>query len=356
MGSRNLAPDLVTDPPSGPGRARRGPHRRFAALLLLLLAALLLSFAVGRSWVPPTSAMGILADQLFAVHGSWPDSMVTVVVQIRLPRILGAVAIGAALAGSGAAYQSMFRNPLVSPSILGVSAGAGFGAALGISMQLPWAVIQLMGFVGGLLATAITFLIGQLLGNSSLVVLVLAGMVVAALFGAFISLTQYFADPDSTLPQITFWLMGGLDRIALDGLLAPSILICVCLLALFLMRWQINVLAAGDDEAKTLGVNRLALWGVVVVAATLMTSCAVSLSGMIGWIGLIVPHAARIIVGPSFDRVLPASILLGGTFLLLADDLARTVTTVELPIGIVTAVVGAPCFLLLLARTRRNQL
>lgn len=348
----DAAPSTAT---SVPGRPRR-VGRRIGLLAVLLAGTVVLSFAVGRSWVPPHWAMGILLQDLLPISGPWPESMETVVTQIRAPRILGAVAIGAALAGSGAAYQSMFRNPLVSPSILGVSAGAGFGAALGISMQLPWAVIQLMGFVGGLVATAITFLIGQILGNSSLVVLVLAGMVVAALFGAFISLTQYFADPDSTLPQITFWLMGGLDRIALDGLPAPSILICGCLLALFLMRWQINVLAAGDDEAKTLGVNRLALWGVVVLAATLMTSCAVSLSGMIGWIGLIVPHAARMIVGPSFDRVLPASILLGGIFLLLADDVARTVTTVELPIGIVTAVIGAPCFLLLLARTRRNAL
>lgn len=343
---------------------RRDPQRQRATrvrrpvlwLSLLLLALVVASFPVGQYWVPPYAVLEILGSHVFPIGGHWPPTMDTVVMQVRLPRILGAIAIGAALSGSGAAYQSMFRNPLVSPGILGVASGAGFGAALAILLHLPWAVVQLMAFGFGLLATSIAFVIGRVLGSGSLVVLVLGGMVVSALFGAFISLTQYFANPNDTLPEITFWLMGALDRVELRGLLPPYVLMVICLAILYVLRWQINVLAAGDDEARTLGVSRTLIWGIVIAAATLMTATAVSMAGTIGWVGLIIPHAARFLVGPSFDRVLPAAILLGASFMLVVDDVARSVTTVELPLGILTSVIGAPCFLLMLAQARRQWL
>ena len=322
----------------------------------LLAAVLVLSFPLGRYWVPPGTVLRILGAQVLPLDADWKPTMETVVLQVRLPRILAAVMIGAALASAGAAYQSLFRNPLVSPAILGVSAGAGFGAALGILMKLPWPLVQLLAFAFGLLATAISLLIGRSLGGGSIVVLVLGGLVVSALFQALISTTQYLANPDDTLPAITFWLMGGLGRVQRGDLLGPAVIIVVCLGALYWVRWPINVLAAGGEEAQTLGVDRRLTWGIVIGAATLMTATAVSLGGIIGWVGLIVPHAARFVVGPSFDRLLPASMLLGGGFLLLVDDLARSATSMELPVGILTALIGAPFFVLLLAKARRQWL
>lgn len=325
-----------------------------AVLGVGLVVLVVLSFPLGRFSVPAGTVLRVLASRVVPVDVTWTPAVETVVTQIRLPRILGALLVGAALSASGAAYQSMFRNPLVSPAILGVSAGAGFGAALGILLHTPWWTVQVLAFAFGLVATLVSVGIGKTLGDGSLVVLVLAGMVVSALFQAFISLTQYVANPDDTLPAITFWLMGGLGKVRMDDLLLPAVLTLVCLAALWALRWPINVLAAGDDEARTLGVNRTLVWGVVIGSATVLTANAVSLAGIIGWVGLIMPHAARMVVGPGFDRLLPASVLLGAGFLLIVDDVARTASAVELPLGILTAVIGAPCFLVLLARSRRQ--
>ncbi len=342
----SAGPDLLL-------RGRRtGPT--FTVLGVGLVVLVVLSFPLGRFSVPAGTVLEVLASRVVPMDATWTPAVETVVTQIRLPRILGALLIGAALSASGAAYQSMFRNPLVSPAILGVSAGAGFGAALGILLHTPWWTVQILAFAFGLVATLISVGIGKTLGDGSLVVLVLAGMVVSALFQAFISLTQYVANPDDTLPAITFWLMGGLGKIHMDDLLLPAVLSLVCLAALWALRWPITVLAAGDDEARTLGVNRALVWTVVIGSATVLTADAVSLAGIIGWVGLIVPHAARMIVGPGFDRLLPASVLLGAGFLLVVDDVARTASAVELPLGILTAVIGAPCFLVLLARSRRQ--
>lgn len=344
---------MTVDTGRAAARRLRGDGRWAPAWMSAVLAIVVVaSFAVGRYWVPPGTVLEILGGQVLPIGGGVQRTMETVVTEVRLPRIAGAVLIGAALAAAGASYQSMFRNPLVSPAILGVSAGAGFGAALAILLKLPWAAVQLLAFAFGLLAAGASVLIGRTLGRGSLVVLVLGGLVVSALFQALISTTQYLANPDDTLPAITFWLMGGLGRIRLDDLLVPGAIIALCLLALYLLRWPINVLAAGEDEAWTLGVDRRLVWSVVICAATLMTTSAVSLAGIIGWVGLIVPHAARFIVGPSFDRLLPAAILLGAGFLLVVDDIARSATTMEIPLGILTALIGAPCFIVLLAKAR----
>ena len=249
----------------------------------------------------------------------------------------------------------MFRNPLVSPDILGVSAGAGLGAVLAIWLGLPLGAVQGFAFVGGLSA------VGAVLGLSLLVrrhdpvlVLVLAGVAVGALLGAGIALIKTVADPTTQLPSITFWLMGGLNAITVSDLLGTAPALLLGLLPMALLRWRMNLLSLDDDEAEALGVPVGRMRMLLVAAATLATAAAVSIAGIIGWVGLVVPHVARLLVGPDFGRLLPASLMLGGGFLVVADTLARTVADIELPLGIVTALVGAPFFLFLLARGGRD--
>jgi len=325
-------------------------------LTLLLSALVLVSFSVGRYSMTAGQAFEILVHPAVGGDRTWTATMDTVVWQVRLPRIAGAIVVGAALASAGAAYQSVFRNPLVSPAILGVSQGAAFGASLGIFLRVPWATMQLFGVGFGLLATTLTVMIARELGRGSAVTLVLGGIVVTSMFAAFIAILQYFADPLDTLPSITFWLMGSLGRVGnrdLALIIGPTLL---AFAALYAMRWQINVLSAGGEEAQALGVNERNVRAVVIVSATVMTALAVSVSGIIGWIGLIIPHIARMIVGPNFHRLLPVSALLGATFLLSVDTLARSVTSVELPLGVLTALIGAPFFLVVLSQARRQWL
>ena len=323
--------------------------------VLALCAVLLVAFAVGKYPIAP----GELARALFAALGAresgLPAATETVIWQIRLPRIAAALAVGAVLAVAGAAYQGMFRNPLVSPDILGVSAGAGLGATLGIFLGLPLALVQLFAFIGGLAAVAIVYRIATLVrGHDPMLVLVLAGVALGALLGAGIALLKILADPYTQLPTITFWLLGGLNQVRLDDLAATAPAMLAGLLPMVLLHWRINLLSLADEEAAALGVNVKRLRLILVVAATLATSAAVSLAGIIGWVGLVVPHVARLLVGPTFSRLLPASLLLGAGFLLATDTLARTAASIELPLGILTALVGAPFFLWLLARAGRQ--
>lgn len=337
-------------------RSRWGGRGLLVLLGVLVGVIALLSFPLGAVGVHPLRVLQALAAAAVGQDAGLTPIERTVLFEIRLPRIVGAMLVGGALAAAGASYQSMFRNPLVSPAILGVSAGAGFGAALALLFRSPWPVVQTAAFAGGLAAAGLAVGIARLLGGGSMVVLVLAGVVVSTLFQALISITQYLANPIDTLPTITFWLMGGLGRIGIGDLAVPAIIMAVSLLALYAVRWQISVLAAGDEEAVTLGVNRRLVWTVVIGAATLLTSTAVSLAGIVGWIGLVVPHLARFAVGPAFDRLLPASVLMGAGLLVLVDDVARSGAVMELPLGVLTALIGAPFFVLLLARARKQWL
>jgi iron complex transport system permease protein len=274
---------------------------------------------------------------------------------VRLPRIAAAMLVGGALAAAGAAYQGLFRNPLVSPDILGVSAGAGLGAVLGIFLSLPVLGIQLLAFLVGLGTVGLVLLVAaSVRGREPVLVLVLAGVVVGALAGSAISLLKVLADPYGQLPAITFWLLGSLAAIKLEDLTTTLPVAALGLVPLALLRWRINVLSLGDEEAQALGINAGRLRIVVIAAATLMTASVVAIAGIIGWVGLIMPHMARMLVGPNFDRLLPAAIVLGAGYLLLVDTLARTIAAVETPIGILTAFVGAPVFLWLLARGRHG--
>ena len=330
--------------------------RRGALLLLLVavLAALALALAVGPY---PLALADVLhaTRRVLGLENGAPTTGEIVLERVRLPRIAAGVLVGAALAGAGATYQTLFRNPLVSPDILGVASGAGLGAVAGILLSLPVAGIQGLAFVGGLATVALVYLIAAALrGHDRTLVLVLGGVVVGALAGACISLVKILADPYDQLPAITFWLLGSLAGVKVGDLAVAAPLVAAGLLPLVLYRWRIGVLSLGDDEARALGVHVVRLRAAVIAAATLMTASVVAISGVIGWVGLMIPHIARMLVGPNFARLLPAAMLLGAAFILAVDTLARTMARIETPIGILTAVVGAPFFLWLLARGRRT--
>lgn len=333
-----------------------GAQRSAVVLILLaviLLAAVLLASMLGPYPLAPGDVVSAIAARI--VGEAAPAPVDTVLFQIRLPRVMAALLVGGALAAAGASYQTLFRNPLVSPDILGVSAGAGFGAVLGILLSLPVIAIQGLGFATGLLTVGIVYTLARALrSQNEILVLVLAGIVVGALAGAGISLVKILADPYNQLPAITFWLLGSLSGIKVSDLQTVAPLVMLGLVPLALLRWRIGVLSLGDDEAKALGVNVRVVRGVVIMAATLVTATAVSVSGVIGWIGLVIPHMARLLVGPRYDRVLPAAVLMGAAFLVLMDTVARSAARIEIPLGLLTALLGAPVFVWLLARGRRS--
>jgi iron complex transport system permease protein len=327
---------------------------RLALALGVLVTLVLVAFAVGRFPVTPHDLLSLVWAKLVGAPSGVPDVVQTVLLRVRGPRIAAATLVGAALAGAGAAYQGLFRNPLVSPDILGASSGAALGAVLGIYLSLGVVAIQALAFVGGLVAVAVVYSIGSSFRRTDpVLVLVLAGIVIGTLLGSCVALMKYLADPYNQLPAMTFWLLGSLAAITPADLVAvlPGIVIGVG--PLLLLRWRMNVMTLGDEEAQSLGVDTRRLRLVVISAATLMTASVVAVSGVIGWVGLIVPHLARLLVGPDFRRLLPGAMLLGAAYLLAIDTLARTMARIEIPIGVLTAVVGTPVFIWLLATTRR---
>lgn len=320
------------------------------AVALLVVA----SFLIGPYPVPPGTVLAVLLHRLGIGQVAWPDALQLVVLDIRGPRIVAALLVGGALAAAGATFQNLFRNPLVSPGVLGVSAGAGFGAALGILLGFSGLMIQGLAFGCGLLATALALWLGRSLDRTALLSLVLAGLVVSAFFQALISLLKVAADPLNQLPSITFWLLGGLHRIDAATLMGSLLPIAGPAVLLYALRWQVHAMAAGEDEARSLGIDVTRLRLLLIVAATLMTAACVSISGVVGWVGLLVPHLVRLVVGPSFARVLPLSAVVGGAFLLAMDDVARAAGGSEIPLGILTALIGAPLFAVVLARSHKH--
>ncbi|BBU54309.1 iron ABC transporter permease [Mameliella alba] len=324
---------------------------RPALPLLLALALVLMAFGavmVGPFGLSPGDVLRTLVGQ--------GDPQATIVIwNIRLPRVAAALLVGAALAAAGASYQALFRNPLVSPDILGVSAGAGLGAVAGIFLSLPVAAIQASAFVGGMAAVGVVTLVAAAVrGVDRTLTLVLVGVVIGALAGAATSLLKVLADPYDQLPAITFWLLGSLASVTSADILPALPAVLVGLVPLALLRWRINVLSMGDEEARALGVEAGRTRFLVIAAATLVTASVTALAGVVGWVGLVIPHVARMLVGPGFGRLLPVSALIGAGYLLAVDTLARTIAPVEVPLGILTAVIGAPFFVVLLARGRRG--
>jgi len=335
-----------------PGRASALTIAAAVCGLLLIVAV---AFATGQYPVRSADLLRVLWSWAGgAPHGLDP-TIDTVVLQIRGPRVIAALLVGAALAAAGAAYQSLFRNPLVSPDILGVSAGAAVGAVLGIFLSLGVVAMQSMAFAGGLAAVGMVYLVANTVrGHDPLLVLVLAGVVLGSLLGACVALMKYLADPYNQLPAITFWLLGSLAATNPRDLWMAAPLLLVGLLPLWLLRWRINVLSLDDEEARALGVPTGRIRLLVIIGATLMTSAAVAIAGVIGWIGLVIPHFARMLTGPDFSRLLPVAMLLGAAFLVAVDTLARSVTSIEIPLGVLTAFVGTPLFLWQLATARRG--
>ena len=328
-------------------------QKRITALALALTPIALMAFSVGigRFSLPVDKVFAILSSPFFLIEPFWTRTEEIVVLNVRLPRVLMTMLVGAGLSVSGAAFQGLFRNPLVSPSILGVSAGAGFGACLGILLSVGSVGIQVLAFAFGLLAVFAAYSISRVRTGSSLLMLVLAGVIVGALFRALIGLVQYFADPEIELPSMVFWLLGSLATASYNDLQWGAPIILAGSAALLLLRWRINLLSLGEEEAQSLGVNvQLVRW-TVIVAATAVTATAVSSVGIVGWVGLVIPHMGRMLVGPDHRVLLPASISIGAMYLLLIDNIARTATAAEIPLSILTAIVGAPVFAILLRRT-----
>lgn len=315
-------------------------------LLIFLPVCVIGSFLLGRYPVPVGELFGILGQKLgLPITPFWTAQMESAVWNIRLPRILLSVLVGAGLSAAGAGYQAVFQNPMASPDLLGASAGAGFGAALAILLGASGMGITVGAFACGLVTVALVFTVSRRAKGDRLLGLVLAGIMVSSLFQAGTSFLKLVADPNEQLPQITYWLMGSLSGADWADVGFAVIPMAVGMIPLYLLRWRLNVLTMGDDEARTMGVDpgKLRLW--VVVCATLVTASAVSVSGLIGWVGLVIPHMMRRLVGSEHRMLMPASMTGGGLFLLLADNVSRNTGAVGIPIGILTAFIGAPFFL-----------
>ena len=314
-----------------------------------LVALVGIAFAVGRYPVSLAELFSVLTGQPVGAN------VEMVVLQVRGPRVLAAVLVGAALAAAGTAYQGMFRNPLVSPDILGVSTGAALGAVLAIFLSKEILLTQIFAFGGGLAAVGLVYAVGsRLRGHDPLLALVLTGVVIGTLLGSAIALLKYLADPYNQLPAITFWLLGSLAAISPKDISYAMPLVLIGLAPMLLLRWRMNLLALPDDEARALGVDTRRLRTIVIACATLMTASVVAISGIIGWVGLLVPHAARLLVGPDFVRLLPLAMLIGASFMLAVDTLCRTLAMIEVPPGVLTALIGTPFFLWLFALARRS--
>lgn len=320
-------------------------------LVALPIMAFLISLSLGRYPISPGTVFKILGSHIFPLDPTWTEIEESVVLQIRLPRVLLAMLVGAGLSIAGASFQGLFRNPLVGPGILGVSAGAGFGAALGILISGQVVVIQLLAFAFGILAVAGAYMLSRLRTGTSLLMLVLAGVIIGALFSALIGLVKYVADPEDQLPSIVYWLMGSMAGASYKDLVWGAPVILLGMAVLLLLRWRLNVLSLSEEEAQSLGINVQRLRWVVIVASTIITASAVSLCGMVGWVGLVIPHIGRMLVGPNHKVLLPAGVSVGAFSLLIIDDVARAATTAEIPLSILTAIIGAPFFAYLLRRT-----
>ena len=315
-----------------------------------LLALFLLSFVVGRYGVPLGQVVRILLSGMLPLEQTWTDNMAIAVLNVRLPRILLACLVGCGLSAAGTGYQTVFQNPMAAPDILGASSGACFGAALAILTGQGAVMITVFAFLASLLSVALVYLVGNHTRGNRVVNLLLAGIMVGSLFTAGTSYIKLVADPSNQLPQITYWLMGSLSGTRMKTVTFAAACMAVGLLPLLLLRWRMNLLTLSADEARAMGVHTDRLRLTVILSATVLTASAVSVSGMIGWVGLVIPHLSRRIVGNDCRWLLPMSMLFGAAFLLLVDNLARCLTAVEIPIGILTAFVGAPFFIYLMVK------
>lgn len=323
------------------------------ALLLLPVVLFLVSLTLGRYPISTGEVVRVLLSPVFTgIAADIPEIAQRLILQIRLPRILAALLIGASFGATGTAFQAIFKNPLVDSNILGVTSGAGFGAALGILLMGSPFEIQLLAFGFGLAAVSLSFFGSRLYKATPLLVLTLMGILVGSLFNSLTSLLKYVADPLDTLPAITFWLLGSLTSITWNNIPGLALVTLIGLVFLWLVRWRLNILSLGDQEAQSLGVNPVFMKMMIILFATFMTAVAVSVSGVIGWVGLVIPHAGRLIIGPDHKQLLPVSIGLGAAFMIVIDNIARTLLPGEIPLGVLTGLIGVPLLIVLLRRNR----
>lgn len=327
--------------------------QKMGLLMVLCLVVFLISLVVGRFFIPLTEVVNILSSKFLVIPITWDASMYNVIMEIRLPRVIGAIAVGIALAVSGAAYQGVFRNDLVSPDLLGVSHGASVGACVGILMHLSLYGTAILAFIGGIVSVCLTLLLPKIIQNQSRIVLVLCGIIVSGFMTAIIGLLKYIADPDTELQDIVYWQLGSLAKVTWDNLLYVLPIIIACTLAVFALRWRLNILSLSDQEAQSLGVNVNRERLVVIGISTLLTAAAVCLSGTIGWVGLVIPHLSRMLVGNDHKKLIPATIVVSASFLMIADLFARSLTTTEIPLGILCGFIGTPFFAWVLYQQRR---
>lgn len=321
-------------------------------LLVLLLAVCIIALCAGQYSISVPEVIKILVSRFVNVTKTWNSTAEGVVFTLRLPRIIGAVLVGGALSLSGAAYQGVFKNPLVAPDLLGVSSGACVGASVAILLHLNSFGVQALAFGAGILAVGLTLFIPHLIRNTNMTMLVLSGIIVKGIMDSVMGIIKYVADPETELQSITYWQLGSLTKVLPRDLMAVGPVILVAALVIFLLRWRINILSLGDREAKTLGVSVPMVRSLIIVCATLLTASAVCISGTIGWIGLVIPHFARLVTGPDNRKAIPVSILMGCVFMVIIDTMARALTSVELPLSILTGIIGAPFYILILARQR----
>ena len=325
-----------------------------AILTFLVIFTALLAIAalcIGSYSIPVSDTIAILLSGLTGDEGDWAPMAETVLMQVRLPRILAAILVGSALAIAGTSYQGIFRNPLVSPDLLGVSSGACIGAAAAILAGIGQLGIQGAAFVGGIAAVCMTISIPKIIKKESTIALVLSGVIVSGFCSAILGLLKYIADPEAELPEIVYWQMGSLAKADWSTLLYTAPIIVTGIVILLFLRWRVNVLSLGDQEAKALGVNLRFERGIVIVLSTLLTASAVSLAGTIGWVGLVLPHLARFLVGPNVSRSMPVAFIMAAGFMLIVDTLARF-SGIEIPLSILTGLIGTPFFVVLLAKQR----
>ena len=329
------------------------------AFAALFAAVFILSFAIGKYPISPGEILRVFAGKLRELIGTlfgvqsevpqtWTNETELIIFKIRMPRVLAGAMIGAGLSAAGAAYQGLFRNPMVSPDVLGASAGAGFGAALAIFLGMNYVMISTSAFIFGIAAVGAAYIISTRARRNPTLGMVLAGIMISSLFSSATSFIKLIADPNNILPSITFWLMGSISAVRGTQLVWATIPVVAGLIVLFAARWKLNLLTMGEDEARSMGVNTRLMRIVIVVSATLITAASVAISGLIGWVGLVIPHFARLLVGYDYRVMMPTSMLMGASFMMLVDNLARSVATAEIPLGILTAFVGAPFFLYLI--------
>ena len=324
-------------------------------LVIILLTAMLSAICMGRYPITVIDALKVLFSKLFSVEQTWPPIYNTLIFKVRLPRVLATVFVGAALAVAGGVYQSVFQNPLVSPDLLGVSSGACVGAGISILLGFSFIYTEGFAFLGGITAVLLTTLLPRILHNRSNVILLLSGIIVSGLMSSIMGTIKYFADPDSVLAAITYWQMGSFSGLHIPSLYITLPVMAVCMIILLLLGWQLNAMSVGEETARSLGINVNLIRGITIVCSTLLTASSVCMCGTIGWVGLVIPHVSRMIMGSNNKKMLPAAICIGAIFMLIVDTLSRGPAAAEVPISILTGFIGTPYFAFILYRQNKKK-